>query len=263
MRTVLKIVRYELENVVRNRWVLAYGLFFLVVTDLLLRLGGSTPRALLSLLNVVVLLIPLVTIVFGTIYWHGAREFTELLLSQPVKRPSLFHGLFAGLVFPLSAAYVIGVTVPLVLHRAVAADTAALLGLMLIAGVALTGVFGALAVLIGGLVDDRLKGLGIALGVWLLMSVAYDGVVLVVAVVFADYPLEGPMLALMFGNPIDLTRVLLLLRFDASALMGYTGAVFQRALGGTAGTLVAVAGLGLWMIVPGLFALRAFNRKDY
>ena len=68
--TILKVVRYVILDVVRNRWVLAYGLFFLAVTDVLLRLGGSGPRAMLSLLNVVVLLIPLVTIVFGTIYWH-------------------------------------------------------------------------------------------------------------------------------------------------------------------------------------------------
>jgi Cu-processing system permease protein len=263
MSTILKIVRYELENVVRNRWVIAYGVFFLAITDILLRLGGSTPRALLSLLNVVVLLIPLVTIVFGTIYWHGAREFTELLLAQPVERRSLFHGLFAGLVVPLSAAFVAGVTIPLALHRAITADTLQLLAMMLVAGVALTGVFGALAVLIGGLVDDRLKALGVALGIWLLMSVVYDGIVLAVAVAFSDYPLERPMLAFTFANPVDLARVMLVLRFDISALMGYTGAVFHRALGGALGSMAALGGLALWTLVPGLFALRAFKHKDY
>ena len=262
MSIVLRIVRYELENVVRNRWVIAYGLFFLVMTDTLLRLGGSTPRALVSLLNIVVLLIPLVTIVFGTIYWHGAREFTELLLAQPVARPSLFHGLFAGLVFPLSAAFIGGVTIPLLLHGAVTTETGGGLALMLLAGVALTGVFGALAVLIGGLVEDRLKGLGVALGVWLLLSVVYDGIVLGIAAVFPDAPLELPMLALTFLNPVDLARVLLALHFDVSALMGYTGAVFLKVLGGAAGSFAALVGLGVWTLVPGLFALRAFQWKD-
>ena len=79
MNTILRVVSYELRNVIRNRWVLGYALLFLVTTELLLRLGGSTPRALLSLLNVVVLLIPLVTVVFGTIYWHGSREFTDYI----------------------------------------------------------------------------------------------------------------------------------------------------------------------------------------
>jgi Cu-processing system permease protein len=263
MTTILQIVRYELRNLVRNRWVIAYALFFLVVTELLLRLGGSSPHALLSLMNVVLLLIPLVTIVFGTIYWHGSREFTELLLAQPVPRAALFHGLFAGLVLPLSAAFVAGVSVPLVLHRGLTAATMPLLALLLVAGVALTAVFGALAVLIGGLVDDRLKGLGMALGVWVLVTLAYDGLVLWVTVAFARYPLETPLLALTFANPVDLARVLLVLRFDVAALMGYTGAVFDRFLGNVTGTLTALTGLALWTLVPGLLALRAFRRKDF
>jgi Cu-processing system permease protein len=263
MKTILKIVRYLLLDVLRNRWIIGYALFFLVITDVLLRLGGTGPRALLSLLNVVVLLIPLVTIVFGTIYWHGAREFNELLLAQPVDRGTLFHALFAGLVLPLSAAFVAGVCIPMLVHRAADAETLPLLALMLLSGCALTAVFGALAVLIAGVVEDRLKGLGAALGVWLLLTVAYDGLVLWVAMAFQDYPLERAMLALSFANPVDLARLLMVLRFDVSALMGYTGAVIQRTLGGTAGTLTALAGLSLWTLVPGLFALRAFRRRDF
>ncbi len=263
MTTILKIVRYVILDVLRNRWVIAYAIFFLAVTDVLLRLGGSGPRALLSLLNVVVLLIPLVTIVFVTIYWHGAREFNELLLSQPVARATLFHGLFAGLIIPLSLAFVVGVTIPVLVQRAADAETLRLLALMLVAGCALTAVFGALAVLIAGLVDDRLKGLGIALGVWLLMTVAYDGLILWVAMTFQDYPLEGAMLALSFANPVDLARVLLVLRFDVSALMGYTGAVMQRILGSPLGMAAALGGLAAWSIIPGLFALRAFRRRDF
>ncbi len=263
MTTILKIVRYVILDVLRNRWVIAYAIFFLAVTDVLLRLGGSGPRALLSLLNVVVLLIPLVTIVFVTIYWHGAREFNELLLSQPVARATLFHGLFAGLIIPLSLAFVVGVTIPVLVQRAADAETLRLLALMLVAGCALTAVFGALAVLIAGLVDDRLKGLGIALGVWLLMTVAYDGLILWVAMTFQDYPLEGAMLALSFADPVDLARVLLVLRFDVSALMGYTGAVMQRILGSPLGMAAALGGLAAWSIIPGLFALRAFRRRDF
>ncbi|NUQ13149.1 MAG: ABC transporter permease subunit [Gemmatimonadaceae bacterium] len=263
MSTILKVVRYELQNVVRNRWVIGYALLFLITTELLLRLGGSTPRALLSLLNLVVLLIPLVTIVFGTIYWHGAREFTELLLAQPVPRGALFHGLFAGLVLPLSAAFILGVALPLLPRGGLGTDAAPLLVLMLVAGVALTAVFGALATLIAGLVDDRLRALGLALAVWAVMTLAWDGLILWVTVAFADRPLEQPLLVMTFLNPVDLARVLLILRLDVSAMMGYTGAVFSRVLGGTAGTLFAVAGLAIWALVPGLLALRAFKRRDF
>lgn len=263
MNAILRILRYVVLDVLRNRWILAYLLFFAVATDLLLRLGGTGPRALVSLLNLVLLLIPLVTIVFGTIYWHGAREFNELLLTQPVARNRLFHGLFAGLVFPLSGAFVVGVAAPLLLHRAVGAESASILAMLLVAGVALTAVFGAIAVLIAGLVEDRLKGLAVALGVWLLLAVAWDGFVLWVAMAYRDYPMERPMLVLTFANPIDLARVLLVLHFDVAALMGYTGAVFQQVLSSATGIALALAGLVVWALVPGLFALRAFKRRDF
>jgi Cu-processing system permease protein len=134
---------------------------------------------------------------------------------------------------------------------------------MLVAGVALTAVFGAIATLIAGVVEDRLRALGVALAVWGLMTIAWDGLILWTTVVLADRPLEGPLLAMTFLNPVDLARVLLTLRLDISAMMGYTGAVFTRVLGGWTGTLAAVTGLAMWALLPGLLALRAFKRRDF
>lgn len=263
MTSIGRILRYVLADVVRNRWVLGYAIFFLVATDLLVRLGGTGPRALVSLLNLVLTLVPLVTIVFGTIYWHGAREFNELLLTQPVGRSTLFHGLFAGLVVPLVAAFALGVTLPLLAHRVIGAETAGTLALLLLTGALLTAVFAAVAVLIAGLVDDRLKGLGIALGAWLMCTVAFDAILLWIAVSFGDYPIEGPLLALTFANPVDLARTALILRLDVATMMGVTGAVFARTLGTTVGLVSAVAGLVAWAVIPGLLALRAFRRRDF
>jgi Cu-processing system permease protein len=135
--------------------------------------------------------------------------------------------------------------------------------LMLVAGVTLTAVFGALATLIAGLVEDRLLALGCALGTWALMTVAWDGLILWVTIAFADRPLEQPLLVLTFLNPVDLARVLLILRLDVSAMMGYTGAVFSNVLGGWTGIVASVAGLAAWALVPGLFALRAFKNRDF
>jgi len=47
-------------------------------------------------------------------------------------------------------------------------------------------------------------------------------------VLLRDHPLEGPLIAGMLINPVDLGRVLLLLQFDLGALAGYTGALFER-----------------------------------
>ena len=82
-----KVLKYELSDVIRSRWVLGYTVFFVAVTDALFRLGGGSAQVLVSLINVVLILIPLVCLVFGTIYLYNARDFTELMLAQPVRRP--------------------------------------------------------------------------------------------------------------------------------------------------------------------------------
>lgn len=258
-----KVTRYELRDVLRSRWLIAYALFFLVSTDLLLRFTGGEAKGLLSLMNIVLLVIPLVTTVFGTMYFHHGREFVELLLAQPVSRRHLFGGLYLGLVLPLAGAFLAGAGIPLAIHLSWSGGVAWTAATLLAVGTALTAVFGAVALLIAITVDDAVRGLGVAIATWLAAAVLYDGSVLFLAMTFADYPMERPLLGLMLLNPVDLGRVVLLLQFDVSALMGYTGAVFQRFFGGTTGIAIAAAAMLLWIGIPALLGLRAFQRKDF
>ncbi len=263
MNTTTKIVRYELRDVLRSRALIVYAVFFFGLTDVLLRFGGGGARAALSLMNVVLLLIPLVTIVFGTIYLYNACEFTELLLAQPVHRRQLFAGQYLGLAVPLSAAFVVGLGLALALHAGEDADHLATLVVVAVCGIVLTLIFTAFAALIVARVDDKVKGIGIAIGLWLAGTVLYDGLVMLGLMAFADYPLERPALAAMITNPIDLARVLILMRLDVSALMGYTGAVFEKFFGSAGGTALASLALVLWTGVPLLLGARRFQRKDF
>src|SRR5689334_16156097 len=116
MNTIAKVMKYELRDVIRSRWLAAYTLFFLVVTDGLLRFTANGANAEVGLLNVVLAIIPLVSIVFGTMHLYNAREFMELLLAQPIARRRLFAGLYFGIALPLSLGFAIGVGVPFALH---------------------------------------------------------------------------------------------------------------------------------------------------
>src|SRR5688500_3602548 len=112
----MRLTRYGMTNVVRSRWLLCYALFFMLATDALLRFSGAQPGALLSLANIVLLVIPLISMVFGTIYVYDAREFTELLLAQPIGRRRIFFGLYLGLVLPLIAGFVVVLCVLFTIH---------------------------------------------------------------------------------------------------------------------------------------------------
>lgn len=261
--TVTKVIKYELRDISRSRWILVYALFFLATAEVLFRFSGSGAKALLALLSIVLAIIPLVSIVFGTIYLYNARPFTELLLAQPVDRADLFYGLFAGLALPLSGSFLVGVGIPIVLRNGVVKEHMAAVLLMTGSGVLLTLIFVALAFFIAVWFEDKLRGLSVSILLWIFCSVIYDGFVLVIASVFANYPLEKPMLALMILNPIDLARVLLLLNIEASALMGYTGAVFEQFFGNWGGVLTAILGLVLWVAVPLMAGIWQFKRKDF
>jgi Cu-processing system permease protein len=263
MNTALKVLRFQLRDVLRNRWMIGYGLLLLGLTETLFRLGGGGERAVVSLLNVVLIFVPLVSVMFGTLYLYGAREFIELLLAQPVGRPALFAGLYAGLALPLTLAFAVGVGTPFLLRAGEGGAPLTSLAVLLGTGALLTLSFTALAFLLALHFDDRARGLGAALLLWLACAVLYDGVVLLTVVVFSDYPLELPLIVLTLLNPMDLGRVLLLLDFDVGALMGYTGAVFQGFFGTGVGIAVSTAALTGWAVVPLGFAVRRFKRRDF
>lgn len=259
MKAVLQILRYQLRDAARSRWVLAYGVLFLLLTEGLFRFGGGGERVIVSLLNAVLLLVPLVGLLFGALHFYHSREFMELMLAQPLERHVLYGGLYGGLALPLMLALALGVGLPFAWHQQGGAALLALLGV----GVALTLVFSGVAFLVALAVEDRAKGMGAALLLWLGAAIVWDGLVLLVLVLFADYPLERAMLVLTFLNPIDLGRVVLLLQLDIAALMGYTGAVFRHFFGSGLGIVIATLALLVWTGAPLWLGFRRFRRKDF
>jgi Cu-processing system permease protein len=259
---MLRVLSSQLRDALRGRWLLAYGGFFLLVSEVLLRFGGEPERALLSLMNVVLLLVPLASSMFGAMYVYQSGEFMRLMLAQPVARRTLFLGLYLGLAVPMAGAAALGVALPFVGRGMVLGDHGWTLLTLCVASIGLTLSFTALAFAVATAVSDRVKGLATALLIWLFLAVVFDGVILLGVNAFARYPLEKPLLALALLNPVDLSRVVLLMRFDAAALMGYTGAVFKTFFGSTGGLAVASIAMALWVAAPFWIGSQIFRRRD-
>ncbi|MDX1671101.1 MAG: ABC transporter permease subunit [Balneolaceae bacterium] len=260
----LTILGYQWKDLLRGKWIIGYSLIFLLLTDAMVRFGGGGPKAMLSIANIMLLFIPLVSMIYGVLFLYQSREFIELLLSQPLKRKTLYWGLYGGLALPLAVAYLVGVGLPMsyfgLLFTADAAGILLVLGL----GTILTLVFVGIGFLFGlHFYDNRVKGLGFTLLVWLLLAVLYDGIILMVVSLFGDYPLEKVILGLSMVNPIDLSRIVVLLEYQISALMGYTGAVFNRFFGSSLGVIVAAGCLMLWVSLPAWRGMKLFNKKDF
>lgn len=262
MSRTSRILAYELRHVVRSRAFLLYTAFFFAAAEVLFKFSGEQTTALLGLANLSLLVVPLVSLVLGTSFVYDSREFTEVLLSQPVSRRELFAGLYVGLAGPLAFGFLAGAGVSLAVQGGLAPGTGVVALLLGITGVYLTGIFTALAFAVALRFDDRVKGMGAAIVLWLALAIAWDALVLIGVNAFYAYPLETPLLVAMLANPVDLARVSLMLQFDVSALMGYTGAVFRDFFGGSLGLAVALAALTAWLAVPLLLGLRRFARKD-
>jgi Cu-processing system permease protein len=217
----------------------------------------NSSKAMLSLLNIVLIVLPLVSLVFTTIHYYNSYEFIELMSSQPMSRTRILLSEFAGVSLSLLSAFFIGVGIPVLLYAADATGFA-----LLFSGASLTLVFTSLAFFASVRSRDKARGIGYALLLWFYFALIYDGLVLLILFSFSDYPLEKLTLLLSALNPIDLGRIFIMLKMDISALMGYTGALYKDFFGSSTGMLFTIGIMFLWVIIPLCFAVRKFKRKD-
>ncbi len=244
-------------DILRNKIMLAYTFFLLLISLTVFNVEDNTAKGLLSLLNIILIIVPLVSILFSAIYVYNSAEFLELMVSQPLKRNTIWLSVFAGLASSLALAFFVGAGVPILLYQPTAT------GLMMLGtGLLLSVIFVAIAMLAAVITRDKAKGIGVTILLWLYFSLLFDGLVLFLLFQFSDYPLEKAMVGVSVLNPIDLSRILILLKMDISALMGYTGAIFKNFFGTQTGVLLSFFVLIMWVVLPTWLSLRKFNRKD-
>lgn len=252
-----KIARFILFDILKNKIVIFYTILLFIISWSVLGLESNYTKATLSLLNVVLLVVPLVSIIFSTIYVYNSSQFMELLLSQPVPRIKVWFNIFLGLSTALVLAFLFGCGIPILLYSSLETGFS-----LIIIGVLLSVIFTSFAMLAAIVTRDRAKGIGISIFIWLFFSIIYDGILLMLMFQFAEYPIEGIMATLTGLNPVGLSRIFVLLQLDISAMLGYSGAIFQQVFGSGGGMGISMLILVIWATVPFLISLIKFNKKD-
>ena len=252
-----RIIKFVVLDILNNRIVLVYTFILAVLSWSVFSLEDSSTKGLLSLLNIILLIVPLVSIIFTTIYLYNSAEFIELLLSQPIQRKKIWLSLFVGMSVSMVLAFVIGAGIPLLIYEASSVGF-----MMLGTGCLVSVVFVAIAFLSAIITRDKAKGIGISIMLWLFFALLYDGLILFLMFQLSDYPIEKAMVGISALNPISLARILILLHLDVSAMMGYTGAIFKDFFGTTTGLFISFFLLILWVIVPFYISLLKFKKKD-
>ena len=254
---MLKISKYIVYDIVRSKVLIAYTLFLLLMSIGLFSIEENSSKSLISLMSIIMVIVPLVSIVFSTTYFYNACEFMELLVAQPLGRTSILLGEYIGVALSMVCAFFIGIGIPVLVYAP------GITGIVLLtSGIGLTLIFTSLAFFSAVSTRDKARGIGLALMIWFYFSVIYDGIVLAILFAFNDYPLEKAVIALASFNPIDLGRIIILLKLDISALMGFTGAVYKNFFGSNFGLFYSLFLMLIWIIIPLLVSVRIFKRKN-
>ena len=275
MRNILLIAGKEIQESLRNRWVLATTLL-LAALALTLTFLGSAPTGtvgvrpldvvIVSLSSLTIFLLPLIALLIShdAIVGEMERGTMLLLLSYPVGRSQVLLGKFAGHLAVLAFATVLGYgAAALVLAATGAAIDAyswGAFGNMIGSSILLGAVFIAVGYLVSALARDRGTAAGIAIGIWLLFVLIYDLALLGILVVDQGrFITTGILNALLLFNPTDAYRI-----FN---LAGSANVSVFAGMAGLANTItlnpfVLLAALTAWALVPLALAALAFSRRE-
>ena len=202
---MIKILKYSFYDLMRSRWSYVYFAFYLVLGFVLLFLNNDVNKAVITLMNIIIVLTPLIATVFGVMYYYNSKEFTELLLAQPIKRSTIFMGQYLGISISLTLSLVLGLGIPFLMYGLFLSAAVFDFALLLAVGSLLNFIFVALAFNIALSNENKIKGFGYAILLWLFMAVIYDGIFLISLVIFNEYPLDRLALFATMFNPIDLS----------------------------------------------------------
>ena len=260
---MIKIIKYSIYDLIRSKWSYIYFLFYLLLGFVLLFLNTNISKSIITLMNIIVVLTPLIGTIFGAMYYYSSKEFIMLLLAQPIKRKIIFLGQFLGLAISLSLSFLLGIGIPFFSYGVlISSDIFNFISILLV-GIVLTFIFSAISYNIAIANENKIKGIGLTILSWLFMAVIYDGFFLISLLIFEEYPIDYFALGASMLNPIDLSRILIILKLDTSALLGYTGAVFQDFFGTKRGMIITLSLLILWITIPILWINNQIKKKDF
>jgi Cu-processing system permease protein len=269
------VARQELVLAVRSRWTQIFALVFaglaLAVASSGYVLSGGHgvqdfARTAASLVQLVLLLVPLTSLLIGVLSLAPDRGAAELLFSQPVSRPTILMGKLLGLFEALVGAQALGFGGAGALIFAQSGSEGLPGFLMLGAGsAALTAIFLGLAALLAATAIGRrrTRALALALVVWFVSVVLFDVAALGLASLLPSGPASRVLILAVLVDPVDAVRTGALLGIEGAAAFGAASLAFLRFTKGPWGA-AALLGLSafLWIVGPTLAAIRRLRRAD-
>jgi Cu-processing system permease protein len=269
---VMTIARMEFTATGRVWWIrlltVAYALLSVAMAYASGVIGETErsegfARLTVAVLPLALTLVPLAAMLIG-VTGAATDDATGFLLSQPVSRLQHLIGTWLGQAAALSLSVIAGfgtggAIVALAARAHDASSFGVLIAACLVAGLA----FLSIATLIVAAVRHRSTALGLAAFTWFVAVILYDAAMLSIAVWATGVSGARVLFVSVFGNVVDLVRVLTLILAGTPHVLGAAGESWLRALGGpqVASALSAFALLA-WIFIPLAIAARIHSTRD-
>jgi Cu-processing system permease protein len=271
---ITEIAKLEFRIQVRGRWMLGFGILFAALVSGvsyygLTFLGYEAKfqdfyRTTVTMLNLVLIIVPVVALVAGGQSLCGDPGYFEVLASQPLGRADILLGKVLGLFGSLAVMTVLGFGLG-GLIIALQTQSGGIWKYFVFVTVSLTLglVFVSLAALLAIMAHRRPMAIVTGLILWLFFLFIYDLIVLSASYYIDEAYLRTMLYFSLFGNPIDLARVVVLMSVGGETALGAAGAGLLRMFGGGVTSAISAAGLFiLWILAPLTAAALIFRRQD-
>jgi len=267
--------REELTLALRSRWTQIFAVVFAVLA---LGVAGSGyvltgglgvqdfSRTAVSLVQLVLMLVPLTALLIGVLALAPERGAAELVYSQPVARRTVLLGRMLGLFQALAAAQAVGFgAAGLVVYAEAGEEGLSRFLLLVLSSLVTTAVFLGLAALLsaGAVGRRRTRALALALATWFVAVVLFEVAALGAATLLPSGTASRLLAVSVIVNPVGAIRTATLLAIEGTGAFGAASLAFLRFTKGAWGAAALIgASLLLWLVVPVALAVRRLGRAD-
>lgn len=275
MTTLLLCARQELMVATRSRWTQMFAIVFTLLAVAVswsgyVFSGGSGAqdfaRTAASLIEIVVLLVPLAALILGVQSLTPRRGGSELLFSQPTTRRTILAGQFLGVFTGLAAAELVGFgAAGLVIFWNSGGEGLGVFLLLVAGAFLLTAIFLAIAAAVATRDPNRgrARNLAVVIVIWFVVTMLFDVAVLGTASFLPSGYASRLLIVSVIVNPVDAVRTAAGFAAEGTAAFGSASLAFLRfTRGGMNATMLIAASLLFWVIAPSLLAIRRLNRAD-
>jgi len=261
LNKILLIGQKESRESLRNRWFIVYAVSFSALALLLLFIGSSKStiggytgfgRTAASLINLILLFIPLISLTIGSIAISVERENKTLpyLLSHPVSKSEILLGKYIGILISiwLTLIFGFGISGIVISTQGIGQGLSGYIMVMLLSGL-LASSFLSIGFIVSVMSSRTSKSVGIAVFLWLAFLIFGDLGVMGSAISMDLGPQK--LFFLTAANPAEAFKIASILTLSQRVeILGPAGVYAVRVFGETLVFIILLSVLFFWTLIP-------------